>query len=116
MHKLQQYIATCKVKWLPDDHEFVLFCLKTGMHVMIPFHFYNGVRALHGNRWNRLTFLPHYQRVKNLQWPFFRRTKKHEQDIVHAIVSGFNGERPKMLPEIQLLKDSEVHHGSQGAS
>ena len=107
--RLYGQVATCEIGWLPDDHEFVL--PEDGYICDDTLSFLYGVRALHGDRWNRLTFPPRYQQMKNLQWPFSRRTKKHEQDIVDAIVSGFNGEHPKMLPEIQLLKDSEVHHG-----
>ena len=92
------------------------FCLKTDIATSDEaVSFLHGVRAFHGGGWNRLTFPPRYQQMKKLRWHSlgFGRTKKHEQEIVDAIVSAFNGEHPKMLPEIQLLKDSEVHHGCE---
>ena len=71
--------------------------------------FLYGVRALH---WDRLIFPARYQQVnKLLEPPSWRRTKQQQQDIVDAIVNAFNGERPKMLPNIQLLTDADVHHG-----
>jgi hypothetical protein len=48
--------------------------------------------------------------MKKLQWPSLGigGFKMYAQEIVDAIVSGFNGEHPKMLPEVQLLKSFEV--------
>ena len=109
--RLYGQVATCEIGWLPDDHEFVL--PENGYVCDDSISLLYGARALHGDAWKRLTFPPRYQQMKKLLWPSlgFGRTEKHAQDLVDAIVNGFNGEHPKMLPEIQLLKDSEVHHG-----
>jgi hypothetical protein len=69
-----------------------------------------GVRILHGDGGDQLPFPPRYQQVEELlEAPSWRLTKQQEQDIVDAIVSSFNGERPKMLPEAQVL--TEPRHG-----
>ena len=109
--RLYGQVATSEIGWLPDDHVFVL--PEDGYTCDEVVSFLYGIRALHGDAWDRITFPPRYQQMRKLRWPSFGfgRTKKHEEIIVDAIVSGFKGERPKMLPEIQLLKDSEVHHG-----
>ena len=102
--RLYGQVATCEIGWLPDDHEFVL--PKNGYVCDDSISFLYGARVLHGDAWKRLTFPPRYQQMKKLQWPSlgFGRTEKRAQDLVDAIVNGFNGEHPKMLPEIQLLR------------
>ena len=37
--------------------------------------------------------------------------EKHDQEIFDTIMDCFKGEHPKMLPEIQLLTDGEIHYG-----
>ena len=101
-------VATGEIGWLPDDYEFALpqnGC--TGDDD--PISFLYGVRNHHGDEWDRLTYPHRYQQMEKLS--LLGTSKEQEQDIVDAIVHSFRGEHPKMLPEVQLLKDSEVHHG-----
>ena len=100
-------VAACEIGCLGDSHEFILPENQSAPCDALTFLY--SVRMLHGDGWDRLTFPPRYQQVeKLLEPPSWRLTKKQEQDIIDAIVSAFNGERPKMLPEAQVL--TEPHH------
>ena len=90
-------VAACEIGCLGDSHEFVFPENESASCDALSFLY--SVRMLHGDR---LTYPPRYQRIEKLpSWPHL--TKKQEQDIIDAIVSAFNGERPKMLPEAQVL-------------
>jgi hypothetical protein len=101
-------VAACEIGCLGDSHEFVLPENESASCDALSLLYC--VRLLHWDGWNRLsTFPPRYQQVKKLlEPPSWLLTKQQEQDIIDAIVSVFNGERPKMLPEAQVL--TEPHH------
>ena len=97
-------VAAYESRCLGDDHEFGF--LENKSRPCDALSFLYSVRMLDRDGWVQLTYPPRYQQIEKL--PSWRLTKKQEQDIIDAIVSAFNGERPKMLPEAQVL--TEPHH------
>ena len=95
---------------LGDTHEFGYFENNPGV-LCDALSFLYSDRMLHRDGQVQLnTFPPRYQQVeKLLERPVsWRLTKKQKQDVIDTIVSAFNGERPKMLPEVRALK--QPHH------
>ena len=98
-------VAAYESGCLGTGHEFSFLENKSAPCDALSFLY--SVRMLHRDGWVQLTYPPRYQQVKKLlEPPSWRpRTKKQEQDLIDAIVSAFNGERPKMLPEAQVLAE-----------
>ena len=104
--RLYGEVATCQIGCVPDDHEF--FLPQNGiLYDDDTILFLYCVREqLHGDECNCLTIPPRYDRMRNLSL-----SCRDVEPINEAAMQCFKGERPKMLPQIQLYQDSDIHHG-----
>ena len=104
--RLYGRVATSEIGCLGDDHDFILPDHESTYYDSSTLAFLYGVRTVRGCK--QLILPPRYKQEEKLRssWPL---NEQQEQDIVDAIVRGFNSEHPKMLPEIQVL--TEPHCG-----